>query len=135
MSVYAWWWHGSHVIQNNSIFDSSIWRTDGSGNVVSVCDFCKCSDSGVKISESYKWGLYLAGLGVIKSVCEIISNYTFNWVNLAGGNYFFIHSQLVLNKKMLIKCVEKQERLFVHLGLLLSKIKFWFKPSKHPMLW
>lgn len=30
-----------------------------------------CSDPGVKIRESYKWGLYLAGLGVIKSVCEI----------------------------------------------------------------
>lgn len=68
------------------------------------------------------------------SVKSAISNSTFNWVNLAGGNSFFIQSQLVLNKKMLIKCVEKQERLFVHLGLLLSKIRFWFKASKHTML-
>jgi len=29
--------------------------------------------------------------------------------------------------------MEKQERLFVHLGLLLSKIRFWSKASKHPM--
>jgi len=35
---------------------------------VRVCDFCKCSDLGVKISESYKLGLYSAGLVVIKSV-------------------------------------------------------------------
>jgi len=35
---------------------------------VCVCDFCKCSDLGVKISESYKLGLYSAGLVVIKSV-------------------------------------------------------------------
>ncbi len=44
---------------------------DTTQKCVSVCDFCKCSDSGVKIRESYKWDLYLAGLGVIKCVCEI----------------------------------------------------------------
>jgi len=40
---------------------------------VRVCDFCKCSDLGVKISESYKLGLYSAGLVVIKSVWNQLS--------------------------------------------------------------